>query len=105
MSTPASIRLPRAMSPAMPEKQWNQAKVRGLTARSPRQEAGDGARRAETVVDAHDGDAGSARGQHGEESRDPLEGGAVADAGGHGDDRCGGDAAYQAGQRPLHAGN
>ena len=35
----------------------------------------------------------------------PLEGGAVAGAGGHGHDRGRGEAADHAGQRPLHAGD
>ena len=48
---------------------------------------------------------GGARGVHGQQGGDPLEGGAVAGAGGHGHHRGRGDAADQAGQRPLHAGH
>ena len=42
MSAPASTRLPRAMSPAMPEKQWNQARFIGLGSRRDQVHAGAG---------------------------------------------------------------
>src|SRR4051794_11595591 len=90
MSAPASTMLPSAMSPAMPEKQWNQAMVRSVifgdavTRCSAGQHSGDGARGAEAVVDADDGHARRAGREHGEQGGDALEGGAVADAGRHG---------------------
>ena len=78
-SAPASSSDPSAMSPAIPEKQWNQATVRGLVTTSPRlgalgpscPAAKDGRRRsfehpehgaggAEAVVDADHGEAGGA---------------------------------------------
>ena len=70
-----------------------------------RQQPGDGAGGAEAVVDADDGDAGGARGEHGQQRGDALERGAVADAGGHGHDRRAGEPADHAGQRALHAGD
>ncbi len=44
-------------------------------------------------------------GEHGEERGHPLEGGAVAGAGGYGHDRCRREAADHTGQRTLHAGD
>src|SRR4051794_19431616 len=76
-SAPASTRAPSAMSPAMPEKQWNQAIVRwSATAQHPGH--GDGG--PEAVVDADDGHARRARGEHPEQRGDALESGAVARA-------------------------
>ncbi len=40
---------------------------------------------------------------HGKQGRDPVESGAVADAGRHGDDRRAGEAAEHARERSLHA--
>ena len=74
-SAPASSRLPSAMSPAMPAKQWNQATVDGppaaaagppgswRTVRRSRQQARHGAGGAEAVVDADDGHARGAGGR------------------------------------------
>ena len=45
------------------------------------------------------------RRQHGQQRGDAFERGAVADAGRHGDDRRAGEAADDAGQRALHAGD
>ena len=68
---------PSAMSPAMPEKQWNQASARRRSAGSGPPgplvaQAGDGAGRAEAVVDADDGDALRARDEHGQQRGDAL---------------------------------
>src|SRR5205823_389356 len=93
---PASRQAPRAMSPAIPAKQWNQATVvtasrrpfgvhfgltggqkeRRSSGAGPFQGAedpGGGAGGAVAVVDAHHGDAGGAAGQHGQEGRDALQ--------------------------------
>ena len=70
-----------------------------------RQQANDGAGRAEAVVDADDGDPDRARRQHGQQRGDAFERRAVADAGRHGDDRRRGEAADHAGQRAFHAGD
>ena len=88
-SAPASTSAPSAMSPAMPEKQWNQATV--VTARrsatpSRAASAATAHGRAEAVVDADDGDARRARREHGQQRGDAFEAGAVADARRHGDD-------------------
>src|SRR3990170_5511285 len=74
-SAPASMRAPRAMSPAMPEKQWNQATVRGASGMTrPRPEyAGHGHGRTEAVVDADDAESGGARREHAEEGGDAFE--------------------------------
>src|SRR5581483_12379084 len=86
---PASRQAPRAMSPAMPAKQWNQATV--VTPGSRRsaagsslvggagpfegaEDTGSGAGRAVAVVDAHHGDAGGAAGQHGQEGGHAFKG-------------------------------
>ena len=97
------------MSPAMPEKQWNQATLvtssvdrdRSCTVHS----RSDGACRAEAVVDADDGDAGAQDASIASSAVTPSKAGAVADAGRHGDDRRGGEPADDAGQRALHAGD
>ena len=60
-SAPASSSAPSAMSPAMPEKQWNQATRSRGRPTAGRSSAGHRAGRAEAVVDADDGDAGGAR--------------------------------------------
>src|SRR5688572_20617541 len=80
-SAPASIRLPSAMSPAIPAKQWNQATV-VMPERLPRpscrgDDPEDRTRRAEAVVDPDHGDAGRARREHGQQGGDTFEGGAV----------------------------
>src|SRR5207253_3376811 len=108
---PASRQAPRAMSPAMPAKQWNQATV--VIGRRPppgvpvqrqvlrrnagswavpgpgpfqgAEDAGGGAGGAVAVVDAHHRHAGGAAGQHGQEGGDALQRGAVAGAGRHRD--------------------
>ena len=59
---------------------------------------------AEAVVDVDDGDVGRAGVEHAEQRGDSAEGCAVADAGGHGDDGRGDEAADDAGQRAFHAG-
>src|SRR5438132_6236326 len=82
-SAPASTSAPSAMSPAMPEKQWNQATVRwasGMAGSQP-EHAGDGHGGAEPVVDADDGHARRARREHPEQRGDALESGAIAGAG------------------------
>src|SRR5206468_6031202 len=106
-SAPASMSAPSAMSPAMPEKQWNQATVRcGSGMAGPQPEgAGDGHRRAESVVDADHGHAGRTGGQHPEQRRDAVETGAVAGARRHGDDGNVHDAADDARQSAFHAGD
>src|SRR3546814_2408103 len=76
-SAPASISEPSAMSPAMPEKQWNQARV--VIAAS-LEHPQHGARRAVAVVDADHREACGARREHRQERRDPREAGPVADA-------------------------
>ena len=92
------------MSPAMPEKQWNQATCAGdpLTAAAMREHRAGGAK---AVVDADDGEAGGAGGEHPEQGGHAGERGAVAGAGGHRDDRGRRDAADDAGQGALHAGH
>src|SRR3954452_15736002 len=64
-SAPASTSAPSAMSPAMPEKQWNHA-MRVTTA-SLLQQTEHRARGTESVVDADDRDAGGTRRQHGQQ--------------------------------------
>ena len=66
-SAPASTSAPRVMSPAMPAKQWNQA-VRVIGRWLP-EHPGDGAGRAEAVVDADHGDAARARRVHRQQAR------------------------------------
>ena len=87
-SAPASSSAPSAMSPAMPEKQWNQATVghapapaRWSQTRATAQAAPKPLSMPTTVM------PGGARGQHGQQRGDALEAGAVAGAGRHGDDR------------------
>src|SRR6476469_1989121 len=79
-SAPASSSDANAMSPAMPEKGWNQAMV--VTPSRPPgpwvARPGHGARRTEAVVDADDRDARGARRQHGQQGGDAAEAGAVA---------------------------
>src|SRR5688500_8007468 len=101
ISAPASTRAPRAMSAVMPGKQWNQATVRrsSATAAPQGQHPGHGHGGTEAVVDADDGEAGGARGEHAEQGGDALEPGAVAGAGRDGHDRAAGDAADDAGER------
>jgi hypothetical protein len=93
------------MSPAMPEKQWNQARrPPALTPAgpvAPRHCTGG----AEAVVDPDDDDPGRAGGVHGEEGRHPLQGGAVADAGRHGDHGRRAQPGDEARQRALHPGD
>ena len=60
---------------------------------------------AETVVDVDHRDARRAGVEHREQGRDPAEGGAVPDAGRHGDDRRTDQTADDAGQRALHPGD
>ena len=106
------------MSPAMPEKQWNQAIVTAgwlpgsCGASGSRGAAGahleqpqDRARRPVAVVDADHGDAGCARRQHRQQRGDALQRGAVAHRGRHRHDRRRHEAAEHAGQRALHAGD
>src|SRR2546429_3592454 len=106
-SAPASTSAPSAMSPAMPEKQWNQATVRWASgmARSQPEHAGDGHGGAEPVVDADDGHARRARREHPEQRGDALQAGAVAGARRHRDHGHLDDAANDARQRPFHAGD
>ncbi len=66
---------------------------------------GGGDAGAESVIDVHDGDAGDAGIQHGEESGGALHAGAVADAGGDGDDRAMCHTANDGGESPFHAGD
>src|SRR6266550_57213 len=68
-------------------------------------DAGGHAGGAETVVDVDNGDVGGATVEHPEECGDAAEAGAVADAGGNGDDRHGDEAADDAGKRAFHSGN
>src|SRR5205085_4590486 len=105
---PASRQAPSAMSPAMPSKQWNQATVvtappsgvlfrrtgvadeRTSWCAGPFQggeDAGGGAGGAVAVVDAQHRHTRGATGQHGQQGGHALQGGAVAGAGRHGDDR------------------
>jgi hypothetical protein len=66
-------------------------------------DAGGDAGGAETVVDIDDGDVGGATVEHAEERGDAAEAGAVADAGGDGNDRRGDEATDDAGQRAFHS--
>jgi hypothetical protein len=66
-------------------------------------EAGDVAG-AEAVVDIDDGDVAGATVEHAEQGGEAVEAGAIADAGGDGDDGAGYKAADGAGERPFHAG-
>src|SRR6266550_1790623 len=68
-------------------------------------EAGGHAGGAKAVVDVDNGDVGGATVEHPEERGDATEAGAVADAGGNGDDRHGDEAADDAGKRAFHSGN
>jgi len=65
-------------------------------------DAGSDAGGAEAVVDVDDGNVGGTGVEHAEERRDTAEAGAVSNAGGHGDDRGGDEAADHAGQSALH---
>ena len=56
------------------------------------------------IVDIDDGDIGRAGVEHAKQGGDAAEGCAVADTGGHGNDRGGYQAADDAGERPFHAG-
>src|SRR4051794_3025793 len=87
-SAPASIRLPSAMSPATPAKQWNQARVLviGPSSQHPRHRAGG----AVAVVDADHGDPRRAGGVHGEQGGHAFERSPVPHRGGHGNDGGGG---------------
>src|SRR5580704_3156624 len=76
-------------------------RVTGLQAVNARGDAGG----SETVVDVDDGDVGGATVEHAEERGDASEAGAIADAGGDGDDRHGDEAADDAGKRAFHSGN
>ncbi len=105
-SAPASRRLPSAMSPAMPAKQWNQATRvrpsfgrrrpgwRGRTchpqrrARRSRQHPGDGAGSAEPVVDPDDGEPRRTRRVHGEQRGDAVERRSIARRHRYGHDRA-----------------
>src|SRR5438045_2587589 len=60
---------------------------------------------AEAIVDVHDGDARGAAVQHREEGGQTLEGGAVADAGRHGDHRLVHQAADYTRERSIHPGD
>ena len=68
-------------------------------------DAGGYAGGTEAVVDVDHGDAGGAAVEHAEEGGDATEAGAVADAGGDGDDGDGYEAAYYAGECAFHAGD
>lgn len=68
-------------------------------------DAGGYAGGAEAVVYVYDGHVGGAAVQHAEERGDSVEAGAVAYAGGDGDDRNGDEAAYYAGECAFHAGD
>ena len=57
------------------------------------------------VVDVHDRDPGSARVEHRQQRGQAAEGGAVPDAGGHRHEGYAAQAADDAGQRALHAGD
>ena len=117
---------PRAMSPAMPAKQWNQATVviGGVAfRRSSRRRVSHERRSAVRAVPGRRGcgrrrrrrrsrcrcrrpsTPGGAAGQHGQQGGDPLEGGAVAGAGRHRHDGRAVRPPTAAGQRPLHAGH
>ena len=61
--------------------------------------------RAEAVVDVDDRDAAGTGVQHAEQRCDPAEGGAVADAGRHRDDRAVRQSSDDRGQRALHPGD
>lgn len=59
----------------------------------------------EAVVDIYDGDTGSATGEHAQEGAQAGEVGAVADAGGNGDDGAGNETCHDAGQGAFHTRN
>jgi hypothetical protein len=67
-----------------------------------RDEGGDDGR-AEAVVDVDDGDVGRAGVEHAEQCGDAAEGCAIADAGGHSDDRRGHQSADDAGECAFHS--
>ena len=131
-SAPASSKLARAMSPAMPEKQCHQAtRVNGrvpstrhdllslrdgqvpvlllalalLLFAARTDDAGDRPRCAEAVIYPDDTEPGSAAGQHRQQGGDSLERGAVPGAGRDGHHRRGREAADEAGQSPFHPGH
>ena len=102
--TPAPSSAPRSMSPLAPDDASTQSVRHAARCRL----AGDPRRehpRAVAVVDVDHGDAGRAGVEHREQRGDPAEGGAVADAGRHRDERHADQAADHGRQRALHAGD
>src|SRR6266581_5863078 len=100
-SAPASSSAPRAMSPEIPATQSKYATRTRLRRPGPDDPVGHQGG-PEAVVDVDHGDARRAGGQHGQQRGQPPERGPVADAGGYGDHRPGGQPRHHRRQRSLH---